>query len=210
MQAQSLQSFLDVLAADAATPGGGGVAAVNGAMAAALVSMVCRLTIGRKKYADVETEMQEILPQAEACRAKLTALLAEDVAAFDAVMEAFRLPKTTEAEKSTRRNTIQIALKEATRVPLETAKLWGTVLTLAKIVAQKGNTNAASDAGSAAQSALAGLKSAALNVYINLGSIRDEAFIAETSAQMDTLLSTAPALARPRLSSPLAASNAAR
>lgn len=195
METQSLQSFLDSLAADTATPGGGSVAALNGALGAALVSMVCRLTIGRKKYAAVDAEMQGILPKSEAYRAKLTALLAEDVAAFDAVMAAFGLPKTTDTEKAARRTAIQSALKEATRVPLETARLCANVLELAQIVAEKGNTNAASDAGSASQSALAGLKSAALNVYINLGSIRDEAFVAETSAQMDMLLVSAPGLA---------------
>jgi len=152
------------------------------------------LTIGRKKYAAVDGKMQKTLQKSEALRAQLTALLAEDVAAFDAVMAAFGLPKSTDDEKTARRAAIQSALKEATRVPLETARACAEVITLAKFVAEKGNTNAASDAGSAAQSALAGLKSAALNVYINLGSIRDEAFVAETSAQMDAVFVTAPAM----------------
>lgn len=195
METEPLQQFLDNLAADSATPGGGGVAALNGAMGAALVSMVCRLTIGRKKYAVVDAEMQQTLQKSEALRAQLTALLAEDVAAFDAVMAAFGLPKSTGDEKTARRAAIQLALKEATRVPLETARACAEVITLAKFVARQGNTNAASDAGSAAQSALAGLKSAALNVYINLGSIHDKAFVAETSAQMDAVFATAPALA---------------
>ncbi len=194
METQSLQQFLDSLAADSATPGGGGVAALNGAMGAALVSMVCRLTIGRKKYAAVDAEMQQTLQKSEALRTQLTTLLAADVAAFDAVMAAFGLPKTTDDEKAARRTAIQSALKEATRVPLETARACAEVIALAEFVAAKGNTNAASDAGSAAQSALAGLKSAALNVYINLGSIRDEAFAAETSAQMDAIFATAPAM----------------
>ncbi len=184
MEKQSITAFLDALAGDSATPGGGGVAALNGAMGAALVSMVCRLTIGRKKYAEYDAEMRDILEKSEALRAKLTALMAADVAAFDGVMAAFGMPKDTDAEKSARRQAIQSALKEATRVPLETARACAAVISLAKPVAEKGNANAASDAGSAAQSALAGLNSAALNVKINLASLKDETFVAETAAAL--------------------------
>ncbi len=191
MISQPIDTFLDALAGDSATPGGGGVAALNGAMAAALVTMVCRLTIGRKKYADIEPEMKAILQKSETLRARLTGLVTEDVAAFDAVMAAFGLPKSTDTEKLARREAIQSALKEATRVPLETARSCAEVIALAKPVAEKGNINAASDAGSAAQSALAGLRSAALNVYINLGSIRDERFVTEMEAQMAEIFSGA-------------------
>ena len=195
MEHQTVQAFLDSLAGDSATPGGGGVAALNGAMGAALVSMVCRLTIGRKKYAEYDAEMREILEKSESLRTALTALMAADVAAFDGVMAAFGMPKATDAEKSTRRQAIQSALKEATRVPLETARACAAVIALAKPVAEKGNVNAASDAGSAAQSALAGLNSAALNVKINLASLKDEAFVSETAAALARIVDGAAATA---------------
>lgn len=191
MENQTLQSFLDTLAGDSATPGGGSVAALNGAMGAALVSMVCRLTIGREKYAKYDAEMREILQKSEALRTQLLALMTADVAAFDGVMAAFGMPKNTDAEKSARRQAIQAALKEATRVPLETARACAAVIALAKPVAENGNPNAASDAGSAAQSALAGLNSAALNVKINLASLKDEAFVAETVAALTDITKNA-------------------
>ena len=195
MENQTLQSFLDTLAGDSATPGGGSVAALNGAMGAALVSMVCRLTIGREKYAKFDAEMREILQKSEALRTQLLALMTADVAAFDGVMAAFGMPKNTDAEKSARRHAIQAALKEATRVPLETARACAAVIALAKPVAENGNPNVASDAGSAAQSALAGLNSAALNVKINLASLKDEAFVAETVAALANITKNAAATA---------------
>lgn len=185
---QPLESFLNQLAANSATPGGGGVAALNGAMGASLVSMVCRLTIGKKKYADVDVEMQSILQNAEVLQAKLSALIDEDVSAFNAVMAAYGLPRETDADKAARGEAIQSALKTATLVPLETTRACAEVINLSKVVAVKGNVNAASDAGSAAQSALAGLRSAALNVSINLGSLKDEQFVRETQADLAQIM----------------------
>ncbi len=181
---ETVESFLDQLAADSATPGGGGVAALNGALGASLVSMVCRLTIGKKKYADVSAEMWDILQKSETLRTQLTTLIDEDVSAFNAVMTAFGLPRETDTDKKARTDAIQSALKNATIVPLETARACATVIELSKIVAEKGNANAASDAGLAAQSALAGLRSAALNVKINLGSLKDEQFVSKTQADL--------------------------
>ena len=192
---QILQDFLDALAGQEATPGGGSVAALNGAMGAALVSMVCRVTIGKKKYAGVEAEMQTILQQAEALRRRLTDLMTADTEAFNQVMAAFGMPRETEAEKAARREAIQSALKEATRVPLETARACAEVLALCRPVAEKGNVNALSDVGTGAQVALAGLRGAALNVRINLESLRDEAFVAEKEAELESILAGNDALA---------------
>jgi len=192
---QVLQEFLNVLASQEATPGGGSVAALNGAMGAALVSMVCRVTIGKKKYAAVEAEMQTILEQAEALRRRLTDLMTADAEAFGKVMAAFALPRQTDAQKAARREAIQSAFKEATRIPLETARACAEVLTLCRPVAEKGNVNALSDVGTGAQVALAGLRGAALNVHINLASIRDEAFVSEKEAELNTLLAKYPPLA---------------
>jgi len=188
MLTQSTQDFLDALSGKSATPGGGSVAALNGALGAALVTMVCNLTIGKKKYAGVEAEMQTIKAEAERLQADLAALIPADSAAFDQVMAAFGLPRETDAEKQARTQAIQAALKEATRVPLETARACARVLALCKPVAQKGNVNSASDVGAGAQAAAAGLKSAALNVYINLGGLKDADFVARTGAELNDIL----------------------
>ena len=114
----AIEPFLDELASSAATPGGGSAAAIIGAMGAALVSMVCNLTIGKKKYAEVEGEMKDVLAKTEALRKKLTGMIEDDVKAFDAVMGAYGMPKETDADKAARDKAIQAALKLATDVPL--------------------------------------------------------------------------------------------
>ena len=106
--------FLDELASAAPAPGGGSVAALSGALGASLASMVCNLTIGKKKYADVEDEMKEILTQSEALRAELTRLLEDDVAAFSRVSEAMKMPRDTDEQKAARKDALQAALKGAT------------------------------------------------------------------------------------------------
>ncbi len=115
----AIDKFLDELASQNATPGGGGAAAIIGAMGAALVAMVCHLTIGKKKYAEVEDEMKALLVKAEALRQRLTGMIEDDVKAFDAVMGAYGMPKETDADKSARSAAIQQALKLATDVPLQ-------------------------------------------------------------------------------------------
>lgn len=189
---QPLGAFLDDLASERSTPGGGGAAAISGAMGAALVSMVCNLTIGKPKYAEVEAELTDVLAQSEALRAKLTAAIADDVRAFDAVMGAYGLPKGEDDEaKAARTARIQAALKEATDVPLDCARLCAEVVTLADVAAEKGNLNVVSDAGVAVQSAYAGLMSAALNVRVNAKSIKDRDFADGRLAELESLLSDA-------------------
>ena len=175
--------------------GGGGAAALSGAMGAALVSMVCNLTIGRKKYAAVDTAMQEILDQSEQLRAELTALVAADAVAFEAVMAAYALPKATAEEQAARNVAIQAAIQHATIVPLETARACAQVIALAKPAVEMGNTNVISDAGAGVLSALAGLKTAALNVLINLGTITDETFVATHRAELEQILADHESLA---------------
>lgn len=176
MNEQSISNFLDALASKAATPGGGGAAALMGAQAAALVSMVCNLTIGKPKYAEVEHELQTLLSTAEALRSQLTGMMQADVEVFNAVMAAYGLPKATEDEKAARSAAIQTALQAATDVPLACAKACAEVLTLSRVAAEKGNLNVISDAGVAVMAAYAALKSAALNVYINANNITDRSF----------------------------------
>ena len=185
--AGDLKPFLDALAGDTPTPGGGSAAAASGAMAAALVAMVCRLTIGKKKYADVQSQVQALLEKAEALRLRLTSLVDEDIQAFEQVMAAYRLPKEKPTEQENRRKAVQSALKSATLIPLETARACAEVVGLSDIIADIGNINAISDAGVAATLAAAGLRGATLNILINLGSLEDAAFTAEARAGLAAL-----------------------
>lgn len=166
-------SFLNAIAAGTATPGGGAAGAYAGAMAAALVAMVGRVTVGKKKYAEVEAEMQEMIIAAEKLRADLTAAVAADIEAFEAVMAAYKLPKDSEAEVAARGEAVERASHGATAVPLRVARDATSVLGLAALAAEKGNVNAISDAGSAANMAIASLRAAALNVRINAAAIKD-------------------------------------
>jgi formiminotetrahydrofolate cyclodeaminase len=192
---QTIQTFLDELASAAPTPGGGGAAALVGATGAALVSMVCNLTIGKEKFASVESSMKDALAKAESLRAQLIGMMAEDEVAFDTVMTAYRLPRNTEEEKAARTAAIQEASKKATLVPLAAARACAEVIDLCRPVAEIGNPNVVSDAGVAVLCAQAGLKSAALNVLINLGAIKDEAFVAQHQAKLDQILSSHDTLA---------------
>jgi glutamate formiminotransferase/formiminotetrahydrofolate cyclodeaminase len=165
--------FLDALATGTATPGGGSAAAYAGAAGAALVAMVARLTVGKKKYAEVEERMQAIITQAENLRNQLTAGVQQDSAAYEQVMAAFKLPKDTHEQQSIRSQQIQAATLTATQVPLLTAKLAVQVMELALEIIQHGNINALSDGGSASALARAALTGAALNVHINVKSLED-------------------------------------
>ncbi len=160
--------FLDALADGSPTPGGGSAAAYAGAMGAALVAMVARLTLGKKKYADVNEQMLAILDEADVLQMRLTAAVEEDAAAFDKVMAAFRLPKGSEEEKAIRAAAINKATIHAAEVPLETARKSVRVIELAAQVAQLGNLNAITDAGTGAAMAQAALTSAGYNVRINI------------------------------------------
>lgn len=166
-------AFIDRLAAGTATPGGGAAAAYAGAMAAGLVAMVARLTVGKKKYAEVEAQMQSVLEGAERLRAEQTAAIEQDSAAFEDVMAAFKLPKGTESEQATRTDAIEQAYGHAAEVPLRVARGAVATLGLAAIAVEKGNLNALSDGGSAAYLAQAALAGAALNVRANATAITD-------------------------------------
>lgn len=184
----TVQPYLDELAAGTAAPGGGSAAAATGAMGAALVCMVCNLTIGRRKFADIDVQMRTILGRAEVLRAELTQLISDDPAAYSAIMDAYRLPKETNAEKAERSQAIQASTKQATLTPLATARACAEVLELCRSVAELGNPNAVSDAGAGAACAEAGLKAAALNVLINLPSIKDAEFVADCRSRLDQIL----------------------
>ncbi len=183
-----ITNFLDELASSAPAPGGGSVASLAGALGAALVSMVCNLTLGKKGYEEVQGDIQELLARSEALRQELTDLLEADVAAYTAYSQAAKMPRDTEEQKAARNQAMQAALKNATLVPLRVAEAAVRVMELCMPTAEKGNKWAVSDAGVAVLMAEAALRSAALNVFINLGSIKDEAFVAEKRAHLDSLL----------------------
>ena len=161
-------SFLEALASADPTPGGGSAAAQAGAMAAALVAMVARLTVGKKKYADVQAEMETLAAAADSLRAEFTAAVKADAAAFDQVISAIKLSKGTAKQESARKKAIEKATLEAARQPLHVAGLAVSALELALNAARLGNSSAVSDAGTAGALAFAALEGAGLNVRINV------------------------------------------
>jgi len=185
---KSIQIFLEELASKSATPGGGSVSALMGAQSASLTSMVCNLTIGKPKYAEVELEMQGLLQKSEALREKLTGLIQADVEVFNRLMAAYGLHKETDEEKVARTEAIQTVLKAATEVPLDCARACAEAIELSRCAANKGNLGVISDAGAAVMAGYGGLKSAALNVYINTGSLKDRQFAEAKLAELETIL----------------------
>jgi len=164
-------TFLEELASSSATPGGGAAAAYAAGMAAALVSMVARLTIGRIKYAAVEAQMKEILKQSERLRQELAAAVDEDSAAFEAVMAAFKLPKDSPEEQTQRATAIEAATLGAAGVPLTVAQKAVSVMALAERCVSLGNLHAISDGASAASLARAALTSAGYNIRVNVAGL---------------------------------------
>lgn len=172
--AGSIDRFLEALASDAPTPGGGAVAALCGATGAALISMVCRLTIGREAYEDVEAEMRAALEEADAARPAFLELADRDAAAFDDVMAAFKLPKDDDRQRAERSAAIQRAYDGAAQVPLEVARRAVEQLDVALAVTARGNANAASDGVSAAHILHAAVHAALANVAINASGLKNE------------------------------------
>lgn len=185
---QSLDPFLDSVAAKTETPGGGSVAALCGALGAALGSMVCRFTLGKKKFADSKEILERTLVRCEALRSELSALIADDAAAFDGLMAAMRLPKDSDDQQTVRSEKIRLATERAVSVPLTVMERSLEVLELAVTAAQRGNPNLASDAGSAAQVARAALSCASYNVRINLKGLADGPFRQGSQRRLASLL----------------------
>ncbi len=173
---KTVNEFLNEVASNSPAPGGGSVSALAGSLGAALTSMVCRLTIGKKKYTDVQTEMESILKKSEELRSRLTSVIDEDTEAFGKVMAAFGMAKDTDEQKTVRNKAIQEATRSATLVPLTLMSLCEEGVQLARIVAEKGNKNSLSDAGVALLLLQAASNGAALNVRINLPGLEDQKF----------------------------------
>ena len=183
----TVKDFLNKVAGSDPVPGGGSIAALNGALASALAAMVANLTIGKKKYAEVQEDMQAIAQEAERLMGDFTADIDRDSDAYDRVFACFKMPKETDEEKAARSAAIQEATKYAAQVPLEVARRACALMPLIADVALKGNQNAVTDACVAMMSARNAVLAAVLNVRINLSSLKDAELAARLQAEADGL-----------------------
>ena len=181
----TVKGLLAETAGDAPVPGGGSISALNGAIAAALTEMVANLTIGKKKYADVQDEMAEIAKSAAALQKELVLDVDRDSEAYDGVSQAFKLPKETDEEKAIRSAAIQENTKKAALVPMEVARRASALLPTIEAVVARGNQNAVTDGCVAMMCARVAVVGALFNVRINLTSIKDEEFVARLREEAD-------------------------
>jgi len=184
---ESLEKYLDDLAAKLPTPGGGSVVALVAALGAGLLSMVSNFTLGKENYRENQEEIEKILKQSEELRKKLTELVDEDVQVYAEVSRAYRLPGSTGKEKEMRSKTMEDACKQALTVPLQVAGCCRQGLDLARRLVEIGNVRLVSDVGVAAGLLEAALKGAELNVKINLKRIKDTKFVEEKRKAIDSL-----------------------
>ncbi|HEY0755272.1 MAG TPA: cyclodeaminase/cyclohydrolase family protein [Ktedonobacteraceae bacterium] len=185
---QTLQTYLDDLASAKSAPGGGSAAAVSGAMAAALASMVCRLTLGREKYADVQEEIADLLNQAEEKRGRFQQLMSADIAAYTKLAACFKMPRDDEDQRSMRMDALQLCLTEAALVPLEMSERAVQVAIICQRIAEIGNVNVLSDIAAAAMMAASAGTSAAWMVRTNLKSLQDDEVIETLSLRLSRAL----------------------
>lgn len=183
----SVEEFAAVTGSDAPAPGGGSVAALAGGLGAALAEMVANLTIGKAKYADVEEEMKGLAAEGAALRKELIDSIQKDTEFFTAYMNALGMPKNTDEEKAARKEAMQNGLKEAAEVPLAVAETALKIFHVAGAVVERGNANAVTDGLVASMMARTAVLSALLNVKINLGSIKDEEFVARMAEKVAEL-----------------------
>lgn len=181
------EKFLEELASKQPTPGGGAASALCGAVAAALTSMLANLTVGKAGSEENEQQTAQIIDAAGKLREELTVLADDDAAVFGKFMAAYRMPKTTDEEKAARTAAIQQAAVAAADVPMQIAEKSMEVLLLARRIIVIGNPNAISDGTVSAIVARAALRSALYNVKINLGLIKDAAYVEQATAKMQTL-----------------------
>ncbi len=188
MKEYSLDAFMEVLCSKAPVPGGGGVAAVGGALGASLGSMVCELTVGKKKYAEYEEELQEILKRAVSLKECLLELVEEDAVAFEPLSRAYGLPKNTPEELATREAVMEAALDEASRVPMAICEVACDVIELHERLSVIGSRMVISDVGVGVVFAKAALQSGALNVRINTRMMKNRERAEKYQANVDAML----------------------
>ena len=181
---KSCADFAQVLASSAPVPGGGGAAALTGALGAALGSMVANLTVGRKAYAQYEEDLRSILERGEALRTGLLALVERDAAGFTPLARAYAIPKDDPA----RPETLEAATLAACEAPLEMMRLCGQAIQLLEELLEKGSVTLVSDVGCGALLCRAALEAASLNVFVNTKTLSDRAFAEATEAECDVLL----------------------
>ena len=180
--------FVDEVSRDTPAPGGGSIAALAGSLGAALAAMVANLSIGKPEFDDKYEALNTLAEKAQSIKDQLLAAVDADTQAFNAVLEAMRLPKDSPEQQAARREAMEAGYKHATQVPLQTAKLCREALDLCLAAAQAGNTAMMSDAGAGALVAYAGVQGAVYNVRINLPHIKDKTFAAEITTQLEALL----------------------
>jgi formiminotetrahydrofolate cyclodeaminase len=191
----SVGSFAGLVAAGTPAPGGGSVSAYCGMLAASLGQMVCNLTIGKPKYAEAEPRLTGIKSELERLGARLSELIADDAMSFEAVLQAYRLPKESDEQKAHRASQIQIALRGAVEVPVETAQHSFDVLRLLRELADIGNANALSDVAVGAQLAQTAIRGASYNVGVNLDSLSDRETADKTREVMNGMIEQSRAIA---------------
>ena len=189
----SLVDYLAKTASGDPVPGGGSSAALNAALAAALIEMVAQLTIGRKNFESVDAELRAAAEKASTLRHKLIEDIDRDSDSYAQVLKAFQMPKGTEVEKTGRARAVQDAFKRAALVPLGVARAAVSLMDLGRTVISKGNPNAASDGAAGVLAARMAARAAVYNVRINLGSIKDEALTSELRREADRLEAEAEA-----------------
>lgn len=183
----TVKGLLDVTAGKDPVPGGGSISALSGSIAAALTEMVAGLTIGKKKYAEVEEQMKKLVERVQKIRQQLILDVDRDSEAYNVVFAAFQMPKETDEEKAARSAQIQEATKIAANVPMEVARRVYSLLSDIEEVVSNGNQNAVTDGCVAMMSARNAIIGALFNVRINLTSIKDEQFVADMTAEADRL-----------------------
>ena len=183
----TVKGLLDVTAGKDPVPGGGSISALSGSIAAALTEMVAGLTIGKKKYADVEEQMKQLVERVQKIRQQLLLDVDRDSEAYNVVFAAFQMPKETDEEKAARSAQIQEATKIAANVPMEVARRVYSLLSDIEEVVSNGNQNAVTDGCVAMMSARNAIIGALFNVRINLTSIKDEQYVADMTAEADRL-----------------------
>lgn len=186
--------FLEVLSSSEPVPGGGGASAAVGAFAAALGMMVTNLTIGKKKYAEVEEEIKDIRGQLEVLRNELVHLTDEDAKAFEPLSKAYGLPKETEEQKKEKEKVMEQALYEASVVPMQIMESILKAMRLLKVLEEKGSRLAVSDVGVGILFAQAALEGASLNVFINTKMMKNRERAGEMNSRTDVMINEGQAL----------------
>ena len=184
----TVTGFIEELASDSPAPGGGSIAALSAAQTAGLFAMVCALTVGNKKYADAKEEMEGYIPELKEYEKFFIDAIDHDANSFNGVIAAFKMPKETDEEKAARKEAIQTEYKNAANVPFSTGMKAMELIKYAEPLIVRGNQNAITDVGAGLHCLRSAVVVAFYNVKINLGSIKDEAYVAEKCREMDEAL----------------------